>query len=363
MRAMSLHVREAAVHEVQMAAAEVVSFEELGREVLPAFRRMLNSSGQHLYRSEPECPLVGLAGDDLAESGPTYMAEYMSDDPLQVAARRENPWILCLSRTPEWHTYVKLPVHDFLVRRGFKFLLHIRFAEGRHCEPGMTGLLLARSPSQEDFSDDDTLAVARVLPALQAATRRCRRTFAACQAKGALEALLDEDGRLAVDLRGRLLWMSPRAARWLGDEVGTSRELPPALAEAAARLGAAVGGAAQPVPPRLTVALRGADGAPLHAHLRIGRSGAGEPFVIVEIEPVDREAAVVAMTERFALTCAEAEVLTQLASGLRDREIAQRTFTSPHTVRTHVGRILSKLGVRSRLEATLVARGLSLGRG
>ena len=40
-----------------------------------------------------------------------------------------------------------------------------------------------------------------------------------------------------------------------------------------------------------------------------------------------------------------------------DREIAERMFTSQHTVRTHVGRILSKLGVRSRLEAAIVARG------
>jgi DNA-binding CsgD family transcriptional regulator len=362
MRGISLHGRELAEAEVQLAAAEVVSFEDLGRDILPAIRRMLGCSGQHLYHSERERPLVALAGDDLRELCPTYVAEYMREDPLQIAAHRENSWIMGFTRTAEWGIYTKRPVHDFLAREGFKFLLHIRLLEGRHLEPGMVGLLLARSSSQQDFSDDDALAMARVLPALQAAARRCSRTLAARQPRGVLEALLDEEGRLALDVHGRLLWMSPRAAQWLGDQVGTSRGLPAALEQAAVRLGAAVSGTAQAVLPRLTVALCGADGAPLHGHLRIGRSRSGEPFVIVELEAIGSDAAVVAVTARFALTPAEAKVLTLLASGLRDREIAERTFTSQHTVRTHVGRILSKFGVRSRLEAALVARGPSSAR-
>jgi DNA-binding CsgD family transcriptional regulator len=363
MSATSLHVRELAVNEVQLAAAEVVSFEEFGQHVLPAMARMLQSSGRHLYRSDHDCPLVGLAGDGFGAMAPEYVTRYLREDPLQVAAYRENSWILRLARTPEWTAYVKRPVHDFFSREGFEFLLHIRLAEGEHFEPGMMGLVVTRSPRQQDFSDDDTMAVARVLPALRAAARRCSRTLAACRAKGALEALLDEDGKLALDLRGRLLWMSPRAARWLGDEVGMSRGLPAALEEAAARLGAMMGGEAPSSPPRLAVALCGAEGVALRAHLRIGRSGGGEPFVLVELEAAGDEAAAFAATERFALTRAEAEVLALLAMGLRDREIAERTATSQHTVRTHVGRILSKLGVRSRVEAALVARGPGPGRG
>jgi DNA-binding NarL/FixJ family response regulator len=47
-----------------------------------------------------------------------------------------------------------------------------------------------------------------------------------------------------------------------------------------------------------------------------------------------------------------------VAKGLRDHEIAERRCTSLATIRTHVTRILDKLGVRSRVEAALVARGL-----
>src|SRR5262245_18475885 len=88
MRATSPYARELAVSEVQLAAAEVTSFEELGREVLPVVQRMLGSTGQHLYHSEPDCPLVAMAGNELLEVVPEYVARYYREDPLQVAARR-----------------------------------------------------------------------------------------------------------------------------------------------------------------------------------------------------------------------------------------------------------------------------------
>ena len=47
----------------------------------------------------------------------------------------------------------------------------------------------------------------------------------------------------------------------------------------------------------------------------------------------------------------EGEVLALLADGLTDREIAARLGISPRTVETHVGSLLSKLGVRNRAQA------------
>ena len=60
---------------------------------------------------------------------------------------------------------------------------------------------------------------------------------------------------------------------------------------------------------------------------------------------------------RLGLTRAEGEVLRVLASGASNREIGAELHISVETVKTHVQRILAKLGVSSRVKAALVARG------
>ena len=55
------------------------------------------------------------------------------------------------------------------------------------------------------------------------------------------------------------------------------------------------------------------------------------------------------------LTPREREVLAALAEGLDNKSIAERLFISPDTARTHVVKVLRKLGVESRLQAAIVA--------
>jgi LuxR family maltose regulon positive regulatory protein len=60
------------------------------------------------------------------------------------------------------------------------------------------------------------------------------------------------------------------------------------------------------------------------------------------------------------LTTRELEILDLLAAGLTNREIGDRLFISPQTVKKHTGGIYGKLGVRSRTQAVARARELDL---
>jgi DNA-binding NarL/FixJ family response regulator len=59
--------------------------------------------------------------------------------------------------------------------------------------------------------------------------------------------------------------------------------------------------------------------------------------------------------ESDTLTQREREILRLIADGLRNEQIGAQLFISPQTVRTHIGKAMTKLEVGSRTEAVAVA--------
>jgi DNA-binding NarL/FixJ family response regulator len=78
--------------------------------------------------------------------------------------------------------------------------------------------------------------------------------------------------------------------------------------------------------------------------------------LISEFAKTRRPAAAGPVTGGFAaLTPRETEVLRLVAAGLSNTEIAGRLVVTEETVKTHVSRILAKLGLRDRTQAVVAA--------
>ena len=100
-------------------------------------------------------------------------------------------------------------------------------------------------------------------------------------------------------------------------------------------------------PPELVAAVRAAHGGDLPLAPAITRR---------LIEEFSKQRPVAPATDRLAvLTEREADVLRLMARGLSNAEIAGHLFLGESTVKTHVGHILDKLGLRDRVQAVILA--------
>jgi DNA-binding CsgD family transcriptional regulator len=149
-------------------------------------------------------------------------------------------------------------------------------------------------------------------------------------------------GVVLVDAHGRLAWRSPQAAGWLRamGEPDAPGHLPPPMAAVLAS-----GGSER---------MRLADGTPL-AVRNLGAAALGETMLLMSVQRDEPAAA--ARVAEAALTPRETEVLSWLAKGKTNRDIADILGMSPRTVNKHLEHIFEKLGVETRSAAAALAIG------
>jgi DNA-binding CsgD family transcriptional regulator len=106
---------------------------------------------------------------------------------------------------------------------------------------------------------------------------------------------------------------------------------------------------------QLEVELRAGGSGILHGHSSLVRRDGDALITVLELQ---RDGGEISERTLVALTPREREVALRVVDGLTDREIAERLFLSPHTVRQYVKRIYRKLDVDSRVVLTRLLLGL-----
>jgi DNA-binding CsgD family transcriptional regulator len=356
--------RERALVGLIQAAGEATTLDDVRERADPLLRRVLEARLAAVVEFDEQGRPHGRIGDVAELTPEIYFPTFADTDPMARAMEQSNQPIMLLSRHIDRSAFAASGVYNeyyrprqigrILCARMLAPAYYARDHEGTlRATPGLVLMAFFRAASQPEFTPTDVRRVARILPALQALALRTRRA-------ATVDALLERthpQPRLALDRYGAVLWASRRAVQLLDRHLGGRRQLPDALIDAARKLLASPADSDAANTSSFSVPLVTPTGVRLRAELHVERTASAERFVVADLLELDDQRPV-ALATRCGLTRSESAVLDALGLGLSNEEIAQRLFVSVPTVKTHVHRILAKLGVSSRLQAALLlARG------
>ena len=142
-------------------------------------------------------------------------------------------------------------------------------------------------------------------------------------------------GVLVIDAQLRVAWRSPQAAAWMHELYPGEDGLPPDWCD-----WLAAGTSDQHVSTSLQVR-------------NLGAVGLGEQMLLLQRR--SPEAATPSRLSTASLTPREAEVLSWVAKGKTNRDVADILGMSPRTVNKHLEHVFEKLGVETRAAAAALA--------
>ena len=336
------------------AASEALSLEELAGE-----------AASHLAEAIGSCDAVTFSFD---QSGVPFgigqkrhaMEEYVGrgyirDDPHHRVGRRDDATVRIASDLFDLNELRRSRAYkEFFAPGNTEHTINFRFSDQGYGEQDAVCILFLRQVGEPDFARADAALLSAALPSFKFAHRRHARLKQSQEGGRVLESVLDAlvpEPLVVFDKEGRQVWSSNLARDMVGNADGSLRDQVRKVAVLAQR-------ARDGEVPRFTIELQQhTDASIAAADLLVAREGRGATYVVARLRPHDLDAKrVQALGEECGLTATESAVLAEIARGLTNQEIADRRGVSLETARTHVHRVLQKLGVSSRTKAALLVR-------
>lgn len=325
---------------IDLACRRATDANALLREVLDTFHHLLPLRGSALYQHvNGGLPsfLHGSLRVDCEITDPALM--HPDNDPCHriVSRLSARPRVVHASGGVPRDVLRKSPTyHHFYRPHGIDHVVCLWLDGRRPPEPGFTGMLLTRGDDDGAFESQHFELLRNALPLLTMAVHRLG------------EPSFDEPW-LVLGIGGEVLQLSQAAELWLRGIGMRPRELVDRLWGPIHRWRALR--TAHPFAGQATAVFHVVQRRRITLYVEVTEH-CGE--LRLRLLDKSRVPELAELRERYGLTASELAVLQALALGLSNSEAAEYLCVSMETLKTHVRRVLAKLGLASRLQAGLL---------
>lgn len=343
----------------RVVPAEIISYNEINpksegfRAITAQVPAEIISYNELNPPRQQDTLLVWEPADLLTPEHRRIFAQYMHEHPLinHCQQTRDGRAIKISDLLPPSQYHRLALYHEFFRRLGVEDQMVI-------CLPSPPPLMvgIAFNRTRPDFRERERLLLNLLRPHLVQAYHNAEALTQMEQELARLRQVEEASDRGVILLtrEGRVRWMTGRARRQLADYFGrlprSAHRLPEPLERWVQEQRALLAQEAEVPPPREPLVVE-REGRRLVVRLVAGRPEE-PPLLLLEEEPTAFSAA---SLESLGLSRREAEVLFWVAQGKTNPEVALILGVSPRTVQTHLERVYQKLGVETRMAATLQA--------
>ena len=346
------------------SASDTISLDELAAAPIMHLANAVGACNAILFGFRPDRKYFGVG-----RIGAPAMAEYVDggyfrDDPHDRVGRRDDAMVRISSDLID-----RKELHR---SRAFKeFFTTANVENTANCrltttngfgEPGAFCVLVMRRVGEPDFTAANRAMMESALPAFQSAVRRHQRIESSINSGKMLETVLETligDPVVLFDKEGHAVWRSNGARELVELSNGASHPLTDSLRREARKLAASTDDPGAGRLSKYGIELpRNGPGSIEGADLLVARDTPGHTYVVARLRKGKTDSVKGGLIgEHYGLTPTETIILGEIAEGRSNQEIADRRKVSIETARTHVHRVLQKLGVSSRVKAAMMAGG------